>query len=120
MQDAVQDATNEWWPTLLQERAQYIDSIKHVAVATQIQLVVRGLDELAGLYGSVADMLRKGAAAQPNPDEAPSDLIQRLEQKALAFLRLAGTTRDSAQADQLRSLSAIFGSEAERLQAEAA
>lgn len=111
-------AMNERLPSLLQERAEYIESVKHVAVATQIQVVVRGLDELAGLYGVAARLL--GERVLPGSGNPQGELVHRLEQKAHAFLRQAGTMRDSAQADQLRSLSAIFGNEAERLLAEAA
>ncbi len=86
----------------------------------QIQVVVRGLDEFAGLYGNAANIPLEREPAQPASDDPRGELIQRLEQKASAFLRQAGMTRDRAQADQLRSRSVIFGSEAERLQAEAA
>jgi hypothetical protein len=113
------EATNERWPLLLEERAAYINGIKHVAVATQLPLIERGLNELAGIYDSAADILRKAEPAQPSGD-TPGALIQRLEQKAQAFLQLAGKMRDSIQADQLRSLSTIYGGEAQRLQADAA
>jgi hypothetical protein len=113
------EATNERWPVLLEERAAYINGIKNVAVVTQLQLVERGLNELAGIYDSAADVLRKAEPTQSSSD-TPIALIQRLEQKAHAFLQLAGKMRDTTQAHQLRSLSTIYGGEAQRLQADAA
>jgi hypothetical protein len=113
-------AMNDQWPSLLQERAAYINSVKHVAVATQIQVVVRGLDELAGLYDNAANIPHEGEPAQPASDHPQAELIRRIEQRGLAFLRQSVTTPDHTQADQLRSLSVIFGGEAARLQADAA
>ena len=112
-------ATHDRWPSLLQERAEYINGVKHVAVATQIQVVARGLDELAGLYGDAASIPFEGEPAQPAADHPRAELIRRLEKKGRGFLRQAGTTPDHTQAHQLRCLSVIFGGEAERLQAEA-
>jgi hypothetical protein len=113
-------AMTDRWPSLLQERAEYINSVKHVAVATQIQVVVRGLDELAGLYDNAANIPVEDELAQLVSDDPRAVLIRRLEQRGRAFLRQAVTTPDHSQADELRSLSVIFGGEAERLQAEAA
>jgi hypothetical protein len=109
-------ATNDRWPSLLQERAAYINNVKSVAVATQIQIVVRGLDDLTGLYDKAAGFPDKGDTAAPgSAEQQRGELIRRLEQKGRAFLRLARKTSDYAQADQLLSLSVIFGGEAERL-----
>ena len=109
-------ATNDRWPSLLQERAAYINNVKVVAVATQIQIMVRGLDDLTGLYDKAAGVPANGEAAPAVSDEQQRDeLIRRLEQKGRAFLRLARKTPDHTQADQLLSLSVIFGGEAERL-----
>jgi hypothetical protein len=113
-------AMKDRWPSLFEERAEYINSIRHVAVATEIQVVVRGLDELAGLYGNAAKSPREREPAQLPSDDPCGALIQRLERKAHAFLRQAGRTPDRAQAEQLRSLSVIFGGEAQRLQVAAA
>jgi hypothetical protein len=112
-------ATHDRWPSLLQERAEYIDGVKHVAIATQIQVVARGLDELAGLYGDAASIPLEGEPARPASDHPRAELIRRLEKKGRGFLRQAATTPDHTQAHQLRCLSVIFGGEAERLQVEA-
>lgn len=113
-------ASNGRWPSLLQERAAYINNVKAIAVATQIQVMVRGLDELTGLYSRAAgvqdgfqdkDETTAGLSAEQRRDE----LIRNLEQKGRAFLRLARKAPDHAQGDQLLSLSVIFGGEAERL-----
>jgi hypothetical protein len=108
-------ASNDRWPSLLQERAAYINNVKIVAVATQIQIMVRGLDDLAGLYDKAAGVPDKGDTAEAASGPQRDELIRRLEQKGRAFLRLARRTPDHAQADQLMSLSVIFGGEAERL-----
>ncbi|HJT05873.1 MAG TPA: hypothetical protein VJ747_03045 [Stellaceae bacterium] len=108
-------ATNDRWPSLLQERSAYINNVKVVAVATQIQIVARGLDDLTGLYEKAAGLPADGATALAAAAEQRDELIRRLEQKGRAFLRLARKTPDHAQADQLLSLSVIFGGEAERL-----
>ena len=107
-------AANDRWSSLLQERAAYIDNVKVVAVATQIQLVVRGLDDLTGLYDKAAGAPADGSSAAAEQQQR-DELIRHLEQKGRAFLRLARKTPDHTQADQLMSLSVIFGGEAERL-----
>ena len=109
-------ATNDRWPSLLQERAAYINNVKSVAVATQIQVMVRGLDDLTGLYSRAAGVLDKSETTETmSAEERRNELIRHLEQKGRAFLRLARKMPDAAQADQLLSLSVIFGGEAERL-----
>ena len=108
-------AANDRWSSLLQERAAYIDNVKVVAVATQIQIVVRGLDDLSGIYDKAAGAPADGSAAAAAGQEQRDELIRHLEQKGRAFLRLARKTPDHTQADQLMSLSVIFGGEAERL-----
>jgi hypothetical protein len=108
-------ATNDRWASLLQQRAAYINNVKVVAVATQIQIVARGLDDLTGLYNEAAVVRANSEIAAAVSEEQRDELIRRLEQKGRAFLRLARKTPDHAQADQLLSLSVIFGGEAERL-----
>jgi hypothetical protein len=109
-------ATNDRWPSLLQERAAYINDVRSVAVATQIQVMVRGLDDLTGLYSRAVGVQDKGEAKEGmSAQQRRDELIRHLEQKGRAFLRLARKTVDVAQADQLLSLSVIFGGEAERL-----
>ena len=108
-------ATNDRWPSLLQERAAYINNVRSVAVATQIQVVVRGLDDLTGLYSRAVGVQEGEATEGMSPQQRRDELIRHLEQKGRAFLRLARKTVDVAQADQLLSLSVIFGGEAERL-----
>jgi hypothetical protein len=109
-------ASNDQWPSLLQERAAYINNVKSVAIATQIQVMVRGLDDLTGLYSRAAGVQNKGETTETvSAEQRRDELIRHLEQKGRAFLRLARKTPDLSQADQLLSLSVIFGGEAERL-----
>jgi hypothetical protein len=112
------------WSSLLQERAEHIRNVRSIAVATRIPVVVQGLDELAVLYGDTASFLDAGEPAvswsTPPRNDPKRDLIARLQQKAGSFLQQAVTADDTTRAEQLRSLSAIFGAEAQRLQAEAA
>ena len=109
------------WSSLLQERAEHIRNVRSIAVATRIPVVVQGLDELAILYGDTASCIGdKGAWSIPRRSDPKRDLIVRLEQKAGSFLQQAGAANDAARAEQLRSLSAIFCAEAQRLQVDAA
>jgi hypothetical protein len=109
------------WPSLLEERAEHIRNVRSIAVATRIPVVVQGLDELVILYGDMASRTSdEGAWSMPRRSDPQRDLITRLEQKAGSFLLEAGVANDAARAEQLRSLSAIFGAEAQRLQANAA
>lgn len=102
------------WSSLLQERAEHIRGVRSIAVATRIPVVVQGLDELAILYGDTA------SGGMPRRGDPKRDLIVRLQQKAGSFLQQASAVNDAARAEQLRSLSAIFGAEAQRLQSHAA
>lgn len=117
---------SEAWPSLLQERAEHIRNVRSVALATRIPVVVAGLDELAILYGETATSMAgedgPGATAWRMLRHADTRraLIKRLEQKAGRFLDQAATVPDAAQAEQLRSLSVIFGAEAARSEASAA
>jgi hypothetical protein len=104
------------WSSLLQERAEHIRSVRSIAVATRIPVVVQGLDELAILYGDTASCV----SGMPRRGDPRRDLIVRLQQKAGSFLQEASAANDAARAEQLRSLSAIFGGEAQRLQSHAA
>jgi hypothetical protein len=113
------------WSSLLQERAEHIRNVRSIAVATRIPVVVQGLDELAILYGDTASCMvegngENGAWRVQRRVDPKRDLIAQLEQKAGFFLAQARAANDAAQAEQLRSLSAIFGAEAQRLQVEAA
>jgi hypothetical protein len=104
------------WSSVLQERAEHIRSVRSIAVATRIPVVVQGLDELAILYGDTASCISE----MPRRGDPKRDLIVRLQQKAGSFLQEASAANDAARAAQLRSLSAIFGAEAQRLQSHAA
>jgi hypothetical protein len=113
------------WSSLLQERADHIRNVRSVAAATRILVVVRGLDELVILYGNTVDSIATegtpgDAWRMPRRADPAHDLIKRLEQKADIFLGQAGIADDAVQAEQLLSLSAIFGAEAKRLLANAA
>jgi hypothetical protein len=55
-------APNGRWSSLLQELAAYINNVKVVAVATQIQIVARGLDDLTG-----PGISRRAPRARPCP-----------------------------------------------------
>jgi hypothetical protein len=117
--------TAEGWSSLLQERAEHIRNVRSIAVATRISVVVQGLEELAILYGDTASDTGESDSAPASwsllrHGKARRDLIARLQQKAGTFLQQASAANDGAQAEQLRSLSAIFGAEAQRFQAEAA
>jgi hypothetical protein len=109
------------WSSLLQERAEHIRNVRSIAVATRIPVVVQGLDELAILYGDTASWLDASGREHGTFWSMPArELAMRLQQKSGTFLQQARAANDAAQAEQLRSLSAIFGAEAQRLQAEAA
>ena len=112
------------WSSLLQERAEHIRNVRMIALATRIDVVVDGLDELAILYGKAADRIPGANDRGPGVWRAPGcdpsrELIKRLEHKADLFRDQARAATDAGRAAQLRSLAAIFGAEAARFQAAA-